>query len=70
MKKFDLARLPDPDSLTPEELRDLLAQLEDFYREVDAREPEDEESEEFDAWLEDLEEIQDLMDDLTDRLDG
>jgi hypothetical protein len=70
MKKFDLARLPDPDSLTPEELRDLLAQLEDFYREVDAREPEDEESEEYDAWLEDLEEIQDLMDDLTDRLDG
>ena len=30
MKKFDLSRLPDLDSLEPEDLRDLLAQLEEL----------------------------------------
>ena len=67
--KFDLNNLPDLDSLDRDSLRALFRQLEEFYREVDAREPDEVESEEYDEWLEDLEEIQDLMDDITDKLE-
>lgn len=67
--EFDLNDLPDLSSLDPEELRALSARLEDLYREVEAQEPDDEECEEYDAWLEDLEEIEDLMDEIEERLE-
>ncbi len=68
--EFDLNRLPDLDSLDPEALRTLLAQLDELYHETDLLEPEEEEEEAYDEWLEELEEIQDLMDEIEDRLDG
>ena len=68
--EFDLNCLPDLDSLDPEALQTLLAQLEELYHKTDLREPEEEDSEAYDEWLEELEEIQDLMDDIEDRLDG
>ena len=67
--ELDLNDLPDLSSLDPEELRVLFARLEDLYREVEAQEPDDEECEEYDAWLEDLEEIEDLMDEIEERLE-
>ena len=54
---FDLTDLPDPASLDPDALRALFRDLESLYDETDAREPEDEESEEYDTWLERLEEL-------------
>ena len=67
--EFDLNDLPDLSSLDPEELRALFARLEDLYHEIEAQEPDDEECEEDDAWLEDLEEIEDLMDEIEERLE-
>ena len=57
--KFDLSQLPDPDTLDTGSLRELYSQLEELYGEIEAQEPEDEESEEYDAWLDDLEELED-----------
>ena len=67
--EFDLNNLPDLSSLDPEELRALFARLEDLYGEIEAQEPDDEECEEYDAWLEDLEEIENLMDEIEERLE-
>jgi len=66
---YDLANLPDPDSLGPEELKELLAQLEDFYRDVESQEPEDEDSEEYEAWLEDLEETEAFIEEIRERME-
>ena len=60
--EFDLNHLPDLASLDPDSLRALFSRLEDLYDDVDAQEPEDEDSEEYESWLEDLDEIEDLMD--------
>ena len=67
--EFDLTALPDPASLNPEELRSLFIQLETFYGEVEAQEPEDEDSEEYESWLDNLDEIEELMDEIRDRLE-
>ena len=66
--EFDLNNLPDLSSLDPEELRALSSRLEDLYREVEAQEPDDEECEEYDTWLDDLEEIEDLMDEIEEKV--
>ena len=68
--RFDLSNLPDPASLDPQSLRDLYAQLEELYSDVEMQEPEDEESEAYETWLNDLEEVEDLMDEIEDILDG
>lgn len=65
---FDLNNLPDPATLSREELRELFTQLESLYGEVEAQEP-DEDSEEYESWLEDLEEIEDLMDEIGEMLE-
>ena len=52
---------------------DLLAQkaaLEEKIAQLDAREPEDMESEEYEAWADEHEELEDLLDDILDQLDG
>ena len=66
---FDLTNLPDLSSLDPEELRALFSRLEDLYHQVEAQEPDDEEGEEYEAWLDDLEEVEDLMDEIEERLE-
>ena len=53
--EFDLTDLPDLSALSPDELRSLHSRLEAFYNEVEAQEPDDEDSEEYESWLDDLE---------------
>ena len=65
--QFDLTDLPDPASLSPEELRVLRAQLEELYSDTETLEP-DEEDEEYEDWLNELEEIEDLMDEIDDLI--
>ena len=67
--EFDMSDLPDLSTLQPEELRALFSRLEDLYHEVEMQEPDDEECEEYEAWLDDLEEIEDLMDEIEERLE-
>ncbi len=67
--RFDLTDFPDPASLDPQALRDLYAQLEELYDEVELQEPEDDESEEYDAWLNDLEEVEDFMEQIEEQLE-
>ncbi len=67
--EFDLNNLPDLSSLGPEELRALSSRLEDLYNELEAQEPDDEECEEYEDWLNDLEEVEDLMDEIEERLE-
>ena len=67
--RFDLTDFPDPSSLDPQALRDLYAQLEELYGEVEIQEPEDDESEEYEAWLNDLEEVEDLMEQIEEQLE-
>lgn len=67
---FDLTNLPPLSSLSPDKLRALHADLEELCAEVESQEPDDEESEEYDAWLDDLEEIEDLMEEVTEQLEG
>lgn len=52
---------------------DLLAQkaaLEDKIAQLDAREPANMESEEYEAWADEHEELEDLLDEILDLLDG
>ncbi len=60
---------PDLDAMSEDELRDLLAQLDELYDRQQALEPDDEDSDEYDEWEESLEEIDDLIDDIRDRLE-
>ena len=59
----------DPDLLTVQEMKDLLIRLDSLYENMQALEPEDMESEEYDEWEDSLEEIDDLIDDIRDRLE-
>ena len=59
----------DPDLLTVQEMKDLLVRLDSLYENMQALEPEDMESEEYDEWEDSLEEIDDLIDDIRDRLE-
>ena len=68
--RFALSRSPDPCSLDSQSLRDLYAQLEDFYGEVESQEPEDDETDEYEAWLVDLEEIEDLLEEIREMLEN
>lgn len=54
------------------EREELLAQLKDLRRQIallDEEEPEDMESEEYDAWGDRHEELEDMVDEIMDRLD-
>ena len=67
----DLPFLPDPEELSPGDLRVLLARLDELYDSLSAAEPEwtEEEAEAEEEWTEQLEEIDDLMDDIRDLLE-
>ena len=67
--EFDLNAIPDLDFLSPQELRELYARLEDLYNQTEALEPDEEDSDEYDSWLEELEEVEDLMDEIEERLE-
>ena len=58
----------DLDSMTEDELRQLLRRVELTSPVVEEREPEDETSEEYLLWQEDLETLDDYIDELTERL--
>ncbi len=64
----DLPFLPDPKTLSREELQTLLEKLGCLYDEMDAEEP-DEESEAYEEWLDALDEIEDFRDEVLDRLE-
>jgi hypothetical protein len=64
----DLPFLPDPKTLSREDLQTLLDKLGCLYNEVDAEEP-DEESEAYEEWLDALDEIEDFRDEVLDRLE-
>jgi len=60
---------PDIDSMTLEELTELLDELTDLCAQMDATEPEAMEGDEFEAWAQRHEELEDLIDDVVDRIE-
>lgn len=61
---------PDLDAMGPEELRAYLKHLRAELARLDEGEPEDMDSEEYEAWGDRHEELEDLVDEIWDRLDG
>ena len=63
------AEEPDLDVMDPEQLRDYLEIVRARIDALDGQEPEDMESEEYEAWGDRHEELEDLADEIRDRLD-
>ena len=63
------AQLPDPDGMDREELLDYLAEVRAQISLLDEGEPEDMESEAYDAWGDRHEALEDLADEIQDLLD-
>ena len=59
----------DPDSMDKEALLACLAELRAQIADLDEREPEDMESEEYESWGQRHEELEDRVDDILDRLE-
>ena len=59
----------DPDSMDKEALLACLAELRAQIAELDEREPEDMESEDYESWGQCHEELEDRVDDILDRLE-
>ena len=64
-----LARQPDLLSMDRRELEDYLDTVRDWIARLDGEEPEDMESEEYEAWGDRHEALEDLADDIQDRLE-
>ena len=60
---------PDIWGMNPAELRDYLDRLYALRKDLDSREPGDEESEEYDDWADAHENLEDRIDEVLDRLD-
>lgn len=60
---------PDIWGMKPAELRDYLDRLYALRKDLDSREPGDEESEEYDDWADAHEDLEDRIDEVLDRLD-
>ena len=60
---------PDIWGMNPSELRDYLDRLYALRKDLDSREPGNEESEEYDDWADAHEELEDRIDEVLDRLD-
>ena len=58
----------DLNGLSRDGLEALLDRVKNRYAEIEAEEPEDEESDEYEAWMERLEDLDSLMDDIQDLL--
>lgn len=63
------AREPDLDTMGREELRDYLKEVRARIGQLDEQEPEDMDSEEYEAWGDRHEELEDLADEIQDLLD-
>ena len=63
------AELPDPSAMGREELIDLRAAVAGWIARLDQEEPEDMDSEEYEAWGDRHEALEDLADDILDRLE-
>ena len=68
-KLMDFNALPDPEQMNREELTDYLEQLQALIAQLDAEEPADMESEEYEDWGDRHEELEDLVDEVMDRLE-
>ena len=60
---------PDILGMDPAELKDYLARLYALRKDLDSRDPGNEESEEYDDWADAHEELEDRIDEVLDRLD-
>lgn len=60
---------PDPQSMSEQELKDCLAQLQKRLWELDQREPADENTEAFELWADAHEELEDFLDEVQECLD-
>ena len=60
---------PALDNMTPEQLRAYQAALLEKLADLDAREPQNMNSEAYEAWGDAHEELEDLLDEIQDRLD-
>lgn len=60
---------PDIWGMNPAELRDYLDRLYALRKDLDSREPGDEESEEYEDWADAHENLEDRIDEVLDRLD-
>lgn len=60
---------PDIDDMNVEELEAYREELEEKIARLDAIEPDDEESDEYDDWADQHEDLEDLLDEVEDRLD-
>lgn len=60
---------PDIDEMTVNELEAYREELEEKIARLDAIEPADEESEEYEDWADAHEDLEDLLDEVEDRLD-
>ena len=60
---------PDIWGMNPAELRDYLDRLYALRKDLDSREPGDEESEEYVDWADAHEDLEDQIDEVLDRLD-
>lgn len=61
---------PDIDEMTLEQLEAYLTELKLLRNSLDSREPEDIDSEEYEAWADEHEELEDLIDEVEDCLDA
>lgn len=61
--------LPDVNEMTIDELKAYRNVLEEKIEQLDAKEPADEESEEYEDWTDEHEALEDLLDEVIDRLD-
>lgn len=66
--EFD-EELLDVEEMTIDELKAYRDTLEEKIEQLDAQEPDDEESEEYEEWADEHEELEDLLDEVIDRLD-
>ena len=64
------AQDPDLDGMDRNELLDCLEAIRAQIKLLDEEEPEDMESEAYDAWGDRHEDLEDLVDEILDRLDG
>lgn len=60
---------PEIDGMTVDELEAYKVELEEKIDRMDANEPVDEESDEFEEWAAQHEDLEDLLDEVEDRLD-
>ena len=60
---------PDPENMEEADLQSYLQQLRQRIAALDEREPEDMDSEEYDAWAQEHEALEDDIDDVLDALE-